>query len=66
MVEKTKKTTQARAKIAHKLARYIRATLVHLQTTPSAQLPSTTHLTLGGAPRRKLRNNNKTWYPADD
>lgn len=66
MVEKTKKTVQARAKISHKLARYVRANPVHLQAGSSADRPSTTHLTLGGAPRRKYRNSQNTWYPADD
>ena len=66
MVEKTKKTVQPRARIAHKLARYVRANPVHHQPGSSAVRPSVTHLTLGGAPQRKLRNSDKTWYPADD
>lgn len=73
MVEKTKKTVQPRARIAHKLARYVRANPVHHQPGSSAQRPSVTHLSiewvdiaLGGAPQRKHRNSDKTWYPADD
>lgn len=44
MVEKTKKTVQARAKIAHKLAKYVRATPVHLPVGSSPSQPSVTHL----------------------
>jgi hypothetical protein len=44
MVEKTKKTVQARAKIAHKLARYFRAAPVHLPSGSSAAQPSVAHL----------------------
>lgn len=44
MVEKTKKTVQARAKIAHKLARYVRATPVHLPSGSSLSQPSVSHL----------------------
>jgi hypothetical protein len=44
MVEKTKKTVQARAKIAHKLARYVRAAPVHLPSGASAAQPSVAHL----------------------
>lgn len=47
MVDKAKKTVQTRAKIAHKLARYVRATPVHLtQGTSSASQPSVTHLSI--------------------
>lgn len=46
MVEKTKKTVQARAKIAHKLARYVRATPVHLQAGSACNQPSVTHLSI--------------------
>lgn len=68
-----KKVVQARAKIAHKHAKYIRATAVHLPQGSSPDTPSVSHLSIclhysvnGGAPRRKLRNSDKTWYPADD
>ena len=44
MVEKTKKTVQPRARIAHKLARYIRANPVHHQPGTSASRPSVSHL----------------------
>jgi hypothetical protein len=66
MVEKSKKTVQPRAKIAHKLARYVRANPINIQPGISISRPSITHLTLGGEPKRKYRNNQKTWYPADD
>ena len=66
MVEKVKKTLQPRARIAHKLAKYVRANPVHHQPGSSLNRPSTTHLTLGGAPQRKHRNSDKTWYPADE
>lgn len=46
MVEKTKKTVQARAKIAHKLAKYVRATPVHLPAGSSPAQPSVTHLSI--------------------
>lgn len=55
-----------RAKIAHKLAKYYRATPVHLSGLRAGSDPSTSHLTFGGAPKRRLRNSAKTWYPADD
>ena len=45
MVETKTKTTAARAKIAHKLARYYRATPVHhTGTAHAANGPSTSHL----------------------
>lgn len=66
MVESKAKATTARARIAHKLARYYRATPVHLAGLNTTAHPSTSHLTLGGAPKRRLRNSQKTWYPADD
>jgi len=44
MVEKTKKTVQARAKIAHKLAKYVRAAPVHLPTGSCPSQPSVAHL----------------------
>lgn len=46
MVEKTKKTVQARAKIAHKLARYVRATPVHLHQGSCPAQPSVSHLSI--------------------
>lgn len=55
MVEKTKKTVQARAKIAHKLAKYVRAIPVHLNAGSSADQPSVSHLSthaLYSSPRR--------------
>lgn len=66
MVESKSKATVARAKIAHKLAKYYRATPVHLSGLRVGADPSTSHLTFGGAPKRRLRNSAKTWYPADD
>ena len=66
MVEKSKKSTQARAKVAHKLAKYVRANAVHVPSKLSAQLPSVSHLTYGGAGVRKWRNNQNTWYSAED
>lgn len=44
MVEKTKKTVQARAKIAHKLAKYVRAAPVHLPSGSCPAQPSVSHL----------------------
>lgn len=44
MVEKTKKTVQARAKIAHKLAKYVRAVPVHLHHGSCPAEPSIAHL----------------------
>lgn len=62
MVEKTKKTVQARAKIAHKLAKYVRAAPVHLPTGSSPSQPSVTHLSillvyhsLGWCPSKKIK-----------
>jgi hypothetical protein len=46
MVDKTKKTVQARAKIAHKLARYVRATPVHLHQGSCPNQPSVSHLSI--------------------
>ena len=46
MVEKTKKTVQARAKIAHKLAKYVRAAPVHLPTGSCSAQPSVAHLSI--------------------
>jgi large subunit ribosomal protein L6e len=65
--------TPPRARLAHKLAKYLRATPIHLPTSLSSQNPSLNHLSnllsysaLGGAPKSRLRNNANTWYPADD
>ena len=44
MVDKTKKTTQARTRIAHKLAKYVRANPVHIKDKLSSTSPSVTHL----------------------
>lgn len=46
MVDKAKKTVQARAKIAHKLARYVRATPVHLHQGSCPAQPSVAHLSI--------------------
>ena len=44
MVDKAKKTVQARAKVAHKLAKYVRANPLHLSSKISTQAPSISHL----------------------
>lgn len=44
MVESKAKATTSRAKIAHKLARYYRATAVHLSGLSGASDPSVSHL----------------------
>jgi hypothetical protein len=44
MVESKTKVSVTRAKIAHKLARYYRATPVHLTGVTGASTPSTSHL----------------------
>jgi hypothetical protein len=44
MVESKAKATTARARIAHKLARYYRATPVHLAGVTGQSNPSTSHL----------------------
>lgn len=44
MVESKAKATTSRAKIAHKLARYYRATPVHLSGLSGASDPSVSHL----------------------
>ena len=44
MVETKTKTAAARAKIAHKLARYYRATPVNLAGPKGTNQPSTSHL----------------------
>jgi hypothetical protein len=44
MVDKKVKTAVHRAKIAHKLARYVRATPVNLTSLRGDSAPSTTHL----------------------
>ena len=48
MVDKAKKTVQARARIAHKLARYVRAAPVHLHQGSCPAQPSVSHLVYGG------------------
>ena len=63
-VAQKKKVTTHKPKLAHKLARYVRATPVHLRT--GANLPSVSHFTLGGAPKAQLSNRGNTWYPSDD
>ena len=44
MVDKSKKTTQARARVAHKLAKYVRANPVHITSKLSPSAPSVSHL----------------------
>ena len=44
MADKTKKTVQARCRIAHKLAKYVRANAVHMPAGISANQPSVSHL----------------------
>lgn len=44
MVDSKTKTTPTRAKIAHKLAKYLRATPVHLTGVVGQANPSTSHL----------------------
>lgn len=44
MVDKSKKTVQARARVAHKLAKYVRANPIHLSSKLSPQAPSISHL----------------------
>lgn len=44
MVESKAKASTARARIAHKLARYVRATPVHLTSLNGSANPSTSHL----------------------
>lgn len=46
MVETKTKTAAARAKIAHKLARYYRATPIHLTGIQGQSQPSTSHLSI--------------------
>ena len=46
MVESKNKTAAARAKIAHKLARYARATPIHLSGISGSSQPSTSHLSI--------------------
>lgn len=38
--------TVPRARLAHKLARYVRANPIHVQSRLSSQNPSTTHLSI--------------------
>jgi hypothetical protein len=51
------KKIQARARIAHKLARYVRATSVHLPSGSSAAQPSVSHLGI------ILINHSPWWSP---
>lgn len=44
MVDKSKKTTQARARVAHKLAKYVRANPIHHQSKLAVARPSQSHL----------------------
>ena len=46
MVETKAKATASRARIAHKLARYYRATSVHLSGLKGNSDPSTAHLSI--------------------
>ena len=46
MVESKTKTNAARAKIAHKLAKYYRATPIHLLGTSGDSQPSISHLSI--------------------
>lgn len=46
MVESKNKTTAARAKIAHKLAKYYRATPINLTGTNGVNQPSISHLSI--------------------
>lgn len=62
----SKNNKAPRARIAHKLARYVRANPINLQGKLGAQNPSITHLALGGDIKSRLRNNANTWYKADD
>lgn len=71
MVQKAK--TQSRGRIPHKLAKYVRALPVNLLGSHSTNGPSTSHLSnyfiniaLGGPHQPKIKNNQNTWYPADD
>jgi large subunit ribosomal protein L6e len=59
-----KKATTHKPKLAHKLARYVRASPVHLKSR--VDQPSITHLSYGGAAKAHLSNKGNTWYPADD
>lgn len=44
MVEKSKKTTQARTRVAHKLAKYVRANPIHHKSKLAVSRPSNSHL----------------------
>lgn len=44
MVDAKKKFTPARARIAHKLAKYVRALPVHVNSSLDGSAPSVTHL----------------------
>lgn len=58
-----KKATTHKPKLAHKLARYVRANPVHLRSR--VDQPSITS-TYGGAAKAQVSNRGNTWYPADD
>lgn len=73
MAQSKNTKTAPRARVAHKLARYVRANPIHVPSRLSPQNPSTTHLSnsfiysaFGGPAQKRLRNNANTWYPADD
>jgi len=44
MAQTKNNKTAPRARLAHKLARYVRASPIHLPTRLASQNPSTTHL----------------------
>jgi hypothetical protein len=44
MAQSKNTKTAPRARLAHKLARYVRANAIHLPSRLSAQNPSTSHL----------------------
>ena len=46
MAQSKNTKTTPRARLAHKLARYVRANPIHVQSRLSAQSPSTTHLSI--------------------
>lgn len=66
-----KRVVSHKPKLAHKLAKYVRAYPVHL--VRGDQQPSLSHLcripfypALGGPARKKVTNRSNTWYPSDD
>ncbi len=46
MAQTKNNKTAPRARLAHKLAKYVRAQPIHLQSRLSSQNPSTTHLSI--------------------